>query len=392
MSDVQSLSGNPAKTVATPINNAGPTPTAQTQPVVQQATQLVSVVTPIIPITPQVNTQVVAKISTPVQNKVATPLAGIATPTPSMNIAATAVSVPVVSANNPFIARDLDFENDWLSMLIYGDFGVGKTYLAGSAALVAAYCDILYIALEGGEKGLKQLIKDGKKMGIDVTKKIMVVPVQTYKQYANIYEFLRVHVKLRDAGDIVRLRRLEAQIKGFDVNVLTDAQLAEMIPQPKMIKTVITDSLTEAQKYCMYQLLGIDPLTQKLDAEPDAAQFAEWGRSREMIQFLIRRLRDLPINSIFICGQDIDQDATKKFHYNPLLPGKLAGDSRGLVDVVGYLTTIPQEGGKIVRRMFMVGGTYGNAHVAAKHRFGDSLTTSYIDNPTMQMIHDLDNA
>jgi hypothetical protein len=302
---------------------------------------------------------------------------------------------PVVqpSANNPFIARDLDFASDWISILIYGDFGVGKTFLAGSAALVDDYSDVLYIALEGGEKGLKQLIKEGKKKGINVAERIMVIPVQTFKQYGNIYEFLKLHVKFRDDDDITKLRRLEAQIKGLPVDICKDDdQLAKLIPTPKKFKTVITDSLTEAQKYCMYQILGIDPLTQRIDNEPDQAQFQDWGRSREMIQFLVRRLRDLPINSIFICGQDTDQDTAKKWFYTPLLPGKLAGDVRGLVDVVGYYASIPQEGGRITRRLFLVGGTYGNAHIAAKNRFGENLKTAFVDDPTMQTIYDLDNA
>lgn len=110
-----------------------------------------------------------------------------------------------------------------------------------------------------------------------------------------------------------------------------------------------------------------------------------------MIQFLVRRLRDLPVNNIFICGQDTDQDTAKKWYYTPLLPGKLAGDVRGLVDVVGYYTTIPMEGGKVIRRLFLVGGAYGNANIAAKNRFGDNLKNSFIDNPTMQTIHELDN-
>ena len=307
-----------------------------------------------------------------------------------------AASVPVVpqpSANNPFIARDLNFATDWLSMIIYGDYGVGKTFLAGTSAFVEDYRDILYIALEGGEKGLKQLVKEGKKRGVDVASHIMVIPVNTFKQYANIYEFLKLHVKFRDANDISNLRRLEAQIKGYPKNVcMDDEQLAQVIPQPKMFRTVITDSLTEAQKYCMYQLLGIDPLQQRIDQEPDQAQFQDWGRSREMIQFLVRRFRDLPINSIFICGQDTDQDATKNWFYTPLLPGKLSGDVRGLVDCVGYYLTMPLEQGNITRRLILVGGKYGNAHVAAKHRFGSNLKASWLDNPTMQDIYNLDNA
>ena len=279
----------------------------------------------------------------------------------SGNVAPSAPSASVVqpSANNPFIARDLDFASDWLSMLIYGDFGVGKTFLAGTAALVDDYSDVLYVALEGGEKGLKQLIKEGKKKGINVAERILVIPVQTFKQYGNIYEFLKLHVKFRDDNDMIKLRRLEGQIKGFPAEICRDdKELEKLIPKPKKIRTVITDSLTEAQKYCMYQILGIDPLTQRIDSEPDQAQYQDWGRSREMIQFLVRRLRDLPVNCIFICGQDTDQDTAKKWFYTPLLPGKLAGDVRGLVDVVGYYATIPQEGGRITRRLFLVGGTY----------------------------------
>jgi hypothetical protein len=142
----------------------------------------------------------------------------------------------------------------------------------------------------------------------------------------------------------------------------------------------------------MYQLLGIDPMKQKLDSEPDAAQFAEWGKSREMIQFLIRRYRDLPINSLFICGRDSEQDVRKQFHYYPMLPGKLAGDARGLVDIVGYLDMLPQEGGNVVRRLYLVGGFYGGAHMAAKHRFGSALKGLWVDNPTMKTLYDLDNA
>lgn len=313
----------------------------------------------------------------------------------SGNVAPSAPPTPVVqpSANNPFIARDLDFASDWLSMLIYGDFGVGKTFLAGTAALVDDYSDVLYVALEGGEKGLKQLIKEGKKKGINVAERILVIPVQTFKQYGNIYEFLKLHVKFRDDNDMIKLRRLEGQIKGFSSEICRDdKELEKLIPKPKKIRTVITDSLTEAQKYCMYQILGINPLTQRIDAEPDQAQYQDWGRSREMIQFLVRRLRDLPVNSIFICGQDTDQDSAKKWFYTPLLPGKLAGDVRGLVDVVGYYASIPQEGGRIIRRLFLVGGTYGNAHIAAKNRFGENLKTSFIDDPSMATIYELDNA
>jgi hypothetical protein len=300
-------------------------------------------------------------------------------------------TVPVPIAT-PIYGRDIEDTFNWLNMIVYGDFGVGKTFLAGSSVLVEDMRDILYIALEGGEKGLREVVKICKKNNIDANKHVMVIPVQSYKQYSFIYEFMKLHVGFRDAGDIVSLRKLEGQIRQFTADVLNDPKkMEDLIPEPKQFKTVITDSLTEAQKYCMYQLLGIDPAKQKLDAEPDAPQFSEWGRSREMIQFLVRRYRDLPVNSIFICGRDVEQDNFKKFHFYPMLPGKLSDDVRGLVDVVGYYDRIPQEGGHVVRRLYLEGGVFNGAYVAAKHRFGSSLKGLWVDNPMMATIHDLDN-
>jgi hypothetical protein len=293
----------------------------------------------------------------------------------------------------PIYGRDIEDSFDWMNGMFYGDFGVGKTWLAGSTVLVPEMRDILYVSLEGGEKGLREIVKICKKNNINANQHIMVMPVQNYKQYAYIYEFIKMHISFRDADDVPSLRKLEGQIKGFAVEDINNPEkMAELIPVPKKFKTVITDSLTEAQKYCMYQILGINPLTQKIDAEPDAAQFQDWGKSREMIQFLVRRYRDLPINSWFICGRDIEQDTHKRFHYDAMLPGKLSGDVRGLVDIVGYLDKIPQEGGNVVRRLYLEGGAYGGAYIAAKHRFGSNLKGLWVDNPTMATLYALDNA
>lgn len=108
-----------------------------------------------------------------------------------------------------------------------------------------------------------------------------------------------------------------------------------------------------------------------------------------MIQFLVRRFRDLPVHAIFIAGQAAEQDARKQYHYTPMLPGKLSDDVRGLVDTVGYLVAIPQEGGKVVRRLYLVGGMYGNFHIAAKHRYGTKLKGLWLDNPTMTKLTEL---
>jgi hypothetical protein len=288
-----------------------------------------------------------------------------------------------------FIMRPIEDVYDWQTMLFYSDYGVGKTHLAGTAVMVPEMCDVLYVSLEGGEKTLKEVARLCKKNNVDPNR-IMVIPVESYSQYAFVYEFLKIHVKARDKKDIDTLRKLEAQVRNLPMEIRNDPKaLEEAIPKPMQFRTVISDSLTEAQKYCMYQILGINPATQKLDAEPDAAQFQDWGKSREMIQFLVRRFRDLPIHSIFICGQSIEQDAKKQFHYDPMLPGKLSNDVRGLVDTVGFLVGIPQEGGGVIRRCYLQGGMYQGAHIAAKNRYGTNLKGLWIDNPTMQTFFDL---
>lgn len=288
-----------------------------------------------------------------------------------------------------FVMRPIEEVYDWQNILIYAAFGAGKTHLAGTSVLVPEMCDILYISLEGGEKTLKEVARICRKNKVDPNK-IMVIPVSSYKQYSYVYEFLKIHVKARDMNDEDTLRKLEAQVRNLPMDVQTDPEkLKAAIPVPKKFRTVISDSLTEAQKYCMYQLLGINPSTQKIDAEPDSAEWKDWGSSREMIQFLVRRFRDLPIHSIFICSLAEEQDSKKQFHYSPMLPGKLSNDVQGLVDTVGFLVAIPQEGGNVVRRIYLVGGMYGGVHIAAKNRYGTNLKGLWVDNPTMQTFYEL---
>jgi hypothetical protein len=312
--------------------------------------------------------------------------------------------------------RPIESVFNWMNVLVYGPYGDGKTHLAGSAALVPEMRDVLYVSLEGGEKTLRTIAKMCRQHNIDPNC-IMVMPIQTYRQYSQLYETLKKHISFRDSNNIEGLRMIEAQLRGVEllekvgwqpssvdtatvVKEMTQAvlelsknaeKLKELIPEPKRFKTVITDSLTEAQKYCMYQILGIDPLNQKLDVEPDSAEWKDWGSSREMVQFLVRRFRDLDINSIFVAGVDETEDAKKRKYFVPMLPGKLSKDVQGLVDVVGYIRKVPLEGGKITRRLFLEGGDYGAINIAAKHRFGENLKTQFIDNPTMQTLYDLDN-
>lgn len=297
----------------------------------------------------------------------------------------------MAKAMKAFTAKFIEETPDYQNILLYSDYGAGKTTLAATSLFVPDMCDILFVSLESGEKALRQVARWAKQKGIDPNR-LLVIPVETFQQYAQVYEFLKIHLDARDRNDLNTLRALEAQIRNLPMDIRQNPELlAEAVPNPLKFRTVIVDSLSEAQKYCMYQVLGIDPATQRIDEEPDKAEWTDWGHSREMIQFLVRRLRDLPINAIFTAGEAIDKDNKNIFHYDVALPGKLAGDVRGLVDTVGYILegTDPVSGAP-VRRLILKAGTYmGTKEIKAKNRYGDNLKQNWIDNPTMYDLYNL---
>jgi hypothetical protein len=231
-----------------------------------------------------------------------------------------------------------------------------------------------------------------------------VVPMSEYRQIARLYEYLRAHVKARDENNVAQLRRWEAHFKPEFVVpvvgaplpspveggplVVTEPYLAqwyeETIPTPKKYRTLIVDSLSELDRLLMYQLLGIKIGAQRLDAETQQPEWAEWGRNAEMIRLLIRSMRDLPMNVIFVCSANVQEDDRKRQIYRPNLPGKLGGESQGFMDCVGYLVAYPGENGVLARRLYITPGQTFDA----KNRFV-GFNDTYIQDPTMAKMWDL---
>ena len=258
-------------------------------------------------------------------------------------------------------------KNKFIKMLIYADYGVGKTYLAGTAADVKQMRDVLVINAESGE------------LTLDTTdehnfENIDTVTVTTFIQCASIYDFLKLHCKYREENNIEEMKKLQARLTGLEVEDIADEDV-------KQYRTVIIDSLTEVEVYCMNQLLGISAST-GLQEETQSAEWSEYKKQFSMIQRLIRSFRDLPINVIIICARQYTQDEQKKMIFGPNLTGKLSGAVQGFVDIVGYLVMgSADDDGKIPRRMFIQPiGRY-----AAKCRFSNCKTPHW-DNPTMKSI------
>lgn len=250
----------------------------------------------------------------------------------------------------------------YIKILIYGEPGTGKTYLAGSAADVPQMRDVLYIDVESGSETL-----------IERWPMLPLININSFKQVARIYEFLVRHCQARDTGDIAKLRELEERVT---------AQVPE---EPRQFHTVVIDSLSEVQKLNMYQLLSID-IGARLDEEFQAPEFAEWNKTTEMVRLLVRSFRDLPMHVIFISGDREEEGKKQTINF----PRELGRSLPGFLDAVGFYQAEvkPKEGGgrEVERRLYLEAGR----RFLAKHWFGsNAVPEGYLVNPTMQDIFNL---
>lgn len=178
-------------------------------------------------------------------------------------------------------------QNKFINLLIYGDSGVGKTVLAGSASVVEALAPVLLIDVEGGTLSLEQ----------------------TYPQV-----------------DVARVKSWADMQKVYDDLYLGDHPY----------KTIILDSLTEIQKASMDGVMT-ELLTEHPDRDPDVPGQREWGKSINQLRYFVRAYRDMEINTIFTAlAQEVQDKRTGMNKTKPSLPGKLANELAAFLDIVAY--------------------------------------------------------
>lgn len=266
--------------------------------------------------------------------------------------------------SSPFTVVPLGGGQKYLKLIVYGNFGVGKSTLAASAADVEEMADVFYIDAESG----KMALEDSPR--IENKDRIFVARATNFTQVARMHEFLKVHCRFRDANDIEALKNLEARVFGVPV---------ESIDEPKRFNTVVVDSFTEVDTYSMYDLLDVST-DAKLDAEVDVAEWPTFRKNNQRMMMLARAFRDLPMNLILVCSTQYTQDESKRMFWTPALTGKLSAQVQGLVDIVGYLVTGSLGEGKeeAPRRLWLqpVG------KFDAKNRKG-YLKAAYLDDPSL---------
>lgn len=220
-----------------------------------------------------------------------------------------------------------------VNMLVYGDPGVGKTVLAGSASQIGSMSPVLFIDVEGGTMSLRN-----KYPGVDV------VRVSNWQDMTAIYN--------------------------------------DIATKESKYKTIVIDSLTEIQKFSMYNIMR-DLVNADPDRDPDVPGIREWGKNAEQIRRFVRAFRDLPVNTIFtaLAAQDKDQKTGAVLN-RPYLSGKLASEIAGFLDIVCFMYIRIVDGD--VRRLMLTSSTDS---CVAKDR-SDSLPP-VLEEPDMTTIYSI---
>lgn len=232
----------------------------------------------------------------------------------------------------------------FLKLMIYGNYGVGKTTLACSALQVPSMADVLMINAEAGD------------LSVEGEEKLDAITVQDFRTLSRVHEYLKQHCKARDENNEEFLRKSEANLLGVEESEIV---------KPRHYRTCVVDTLSEIEAYCFNQLLGISDTT-KLDDETQSAEWAEYKKNHSMMLRLVRKFRDLPMHVIFTCGEQYNQDETKKYKYSPDLTGKLSKKVQGFMDMVGYFV-MAKQGEQDARVLYVQPSATGKFD--AKHRY-----------------------
>lgn len=214
--------------------------------------------------------------------------------------------------------------------LIYGESGVGKTTLVGSADEIPEMRKILVLDIEGGLLSIK-----------DKYPNVDSVRIKSWTDMQRVYDALY-------AGE-----------HGYN--------------------TVIIDSLTETQKMSMDQIMR-KLIDEHEERDGDVPGIREWNINIEQTRKFVRAFRDLPMTTLFTALSRVDKNSmTGVTRTKPSLSGKVADEVAAFLDIVSYLYVKEHDGEN--KRMLLCGST---PTTVAKDRTGK--LDQVLMNPTMSMI------
>ena len=240
--------------------------------------------------------------------------------------------------------------SEHLKILVYADPGVGKTYFLGTADDDPRLTPALLVDTEGGTLTIR-----GKK-------NIDVVRVRSYEDITKLIKHLRMP----------------------DHSKCSHHQW----------KCIMIDSLTELQKQIMQEILRME-YVKKPSRDPDIPEMRDWGKNAERVRKVVRAFRDLQgYHIIFtLLQREIKDENTGITVVKPGLPGQLADDIAGFIDVVGFLQIVrkeetKKEGDKTVKKVIVSRQMVVQPVTRAIAKDRSNVLGDIIENPTLPKMLD----
>jgi hypothetical protein len=206
----------------------------------------------------------------------------------------------------------------WLNGMFFGEYGVGKTHLLGTAQEHKMTSPLLIFDIDGGVQTLSD------------NPLIDVVQIRSYDQMLE---------KVQDLYDSI------------DKN-------GELY-----YKTVGVDTFSEFASLDLAKIMR-DRAADNPRLDEDVADQYGYNKSGAHLRRIVRMLRDLPCNTILTSHVADVQDSLQKIQYFPMLAGKLRRQIPGFLDFVGYMKAEVGSDGEIVRSIQFI----KTDRVAAKQR------------------------
>jgi len=226
----------------------------------------------------------------------------------------------------------------WLKSFVYGEPGVGKTYLGGTAGSSEETSPLLIIDIDGGFLTVRHMSN------------IMVRQVRTLDELAEVFKDIHSAIDWSNPHD------------------------------PKLpFKTCMIDSITELQKIDMLGIMKETRAVQEGRQDPYVPSEREWFISQGHMREIIRKFKDLPCHIIFTAHLDAKKNNRNQMVNGPDLPGKLRNQIAGFFDVVGLLYATPEEDGVVRKIQFEKTDT-----TIAKDRL--QVLGQVVVNPTFPML------